>query len=141
MFKVLEKYQEKGSFSFRPSDNLNNKCNAPQHSSGIYTIYKEEVKPENLNFIGISGRENSKGEIQHRTDGIGGRIIKGKQFGDIRSRSWPKIMREDAIITIHVRWFVTYGKHNQDYPRPIENKLLRILLAVNGTLPSWNKET
>tara|TARA_B110001469_G_C9401481_1_gene206257 strand:- start:38 stop:223 length:186 start_codon:yes stop_codon:yes gene_type:complete len=57
MLEVLEKYKEKGSFVFKGEDRLSAQCNAPKDSSGIYTIYAEEIKPENLIYIGISGRE------------------------------------------------------------------------------------
>jgi hypothetical protein len=116
-------------------------CNAPKNSSGIYTIYAEEIKPENLIYIGISGREGTDGQIIHRKDGIGGRIVKGKQFGEPRRKSWPEKMKEDGISKIHVKWFVTYGRLNQDFPRPIEYRLLRLSLALSGKLPLWNKET
>jgi hypothetical protein len=141
LLKVLEKYKEKGVFVFKRTDQLSHQCNAPTHSSGIYAVYAASIKPENLIYIGISGREGKNGEIKHRIDGLGGRIVKGKQFGEARIRSWPKKMKEDGIEVIHVKWFVTYGKFDKDLPRPIENMLLRLLLAVNGKLPAWNKET
>lgn len=140
MFKYLEKYKEKGSFEFSDNDNLSRCCNAPNHSSGIYLIYSDGVSLENLIYIGISGRSGSDGEIIHRKDGLGGRIVKGKQFGEPRRNSWSKKMKKDCFDKIIVEWFVTFGNYNNDFPRPIENKLLQVLLLKNGQLPIWNKK-
>lgn len=95
---------------------------------------------ENLFDIGISGRQGSQGEIIHRKDGLGGRIIKGKQFGEPRRNSWSRKMNEDGFRKIIVQWYVTHGKFNEDLPRPIEKKLLTLLLLHRGRLPMWNHE-
>ena len=90
MFKYLEKYKEKGVFEYLQNDNLSSCCNAPKENSGIYLIYSDTVSLANLIYIGISGREGSNGEIIHRKDGLSGRIVKGKQFGELRRNSWSK---------------------------------------------------
>lgn len=140
MFTYLEKFKEKGQFEYCPTDRLSQVCNAPNHSSGIYLISKNEIELNNLIYIGISGREGSNGEIIHRKDGIGGRIIKGKQFGEPRRKSWARKMAEENIEKLHVQWFITYGRFNEQYPRQIEQKLLTILLDQKGCLPIWNKQ-
>ena len=140
MLDVLDSYKEKGSFNFSINDRLSQVCTAPKHSSGIYVIYADVIKAENLIYIGISGRQDSNGEIIHRKDGIGGRIVKGKQFGDGRRRSWPKKMQEDNIKVLRVKWFITYGEYNKQFPRPIEYKMLEKILSENGCLPLWNKK-
>ncbi|MEO9893106.1 hypothetical protein [Aurantibacter sp.] len=140
MLKSLELFKEKGQFEFTPIDNLSDCCNAPRHSSGIYLIYAEEFKTSKLIYIGISGRESPVGEIIHRKDGLGGRIVNGKQFGLNRRRSWPMKMNEDGIKKIIVKWYVTYGELNKDFPRNIENTLLSKILQNNGSLPLWNKK-
>ncbi|MFD2518247.1 hypothetical protein [Salinimicrobium flavum] len=140
MFKFLEKFQEKDQFQFNAKDRLSQVCNAPNHSSGIYLVYAEEVSIKNLIYIGISGREGQNGEIIHRQDGIGGRIIKGKQFKEARRRSWPQKMEEDGIEKLHVHWYITHGKYDQRIPREIERKLLLVLQAYRGSLPIWNKQ-
>lgn len=140
MFKYLEKYKEQGYFEYSVSDNLSSVCNAPRHSSGIYLIFSDELKLDNLIYVGISGREGSTGEIIHRKDGLGGRIVKGKQFGEPRRNSWSKKMIEDGFEKIIVQWYVTYGEFNQDIPRVLENKLLTLMLHYKGRLPIWNKK-
>lgn len=140
MFEELERYKEKDIFEFKEGDSLSRVCNAPRHSSGIYLIYAEEIKDKNLIYIGISGREGANGEIIHRKDGIGGRIVNGKQFGDGRRRAWAKKMKEDGIKTIVVKWCITYGSNSNDFPRPIERNLLVSFEKKYGRLPSWNNE-
>ena len=141
MLRELEKYKEQGEFSFGIDDRLSVQCNAPRHSSGIYIIYANDISPSSLIYVGISGREGADGNIVHRKDGIGGRIIKGKQFGDSRRNSWSLQMKVDQIETLHIKWYVTYGKFNKDFPRPIEHMLLEWYLASKGHLPLWNKKT
>lgn len=141
MFRILEKYKEKGQFDFKETDRLSFKCNAPRgNNSGIYIIYAEEIDIENLIYIGISGREGKSGEIIHRRDGLGGRIVNGKQFGNGRRRSWPRKMYEDNINALKIKWFVTYGAHDHDFPRPLERSFLDILESKNGNLPLWNRK-
>ena len=141
MFKILENYKEKGQFRFLATDILSQVCTAPKENSGIYLIYADEIISKNLIYIGISGRKGSNGEIIHRKDGLGGRIVKGKQFGESRRKSWPKKMYEDNINVLLIKWYITYGKYDQQFPRPLENKFLSILVYQNGYLPLWNKET
>lgn len=140
MFRYLDQFQEKGQFVFSQGDILSQVCNAPDHSSGIYLVYADEVSLKNLIYIGISGREGKDGEIIHRQDGIGGRIIKGKQFGEARRNSWPLRMKEDGIKKLQIQWYVTHGKFDQKFPRKIESKLLLVLKASLGSLPIWNKQ-
>lgn len=140
MFKYLEKYKQKGVFEYSPSDNLSNCCNTPRHSSGIYLIFANQLELDALIYIGISGREGSHGEIIHRKDGLGGRILTGKQFGEARRNSWAKRMNEDGFKKIIVMWYVTYGEFNQDFPRTLEDKILNILNHHYGKLPLWNKK-
>jgi len=140
IFTDLEKFRDRGSFEFKQSDILSQVCNAPKDSSGIYLVFADKVNDDNLIYIGISGREGERGKIIHREDGLGGRIVKGKQFGIARRNSWPLKMKEDNIKTLYVNWFVTYGKYNQIIPRPIEKAYLELILQNEGMLPMWNKE-
>ncbi len=141
IFKDLEMFKEKGSFEFRQTDRLSQVCNAPKDSSGIYLVFADKVSDDSLIYIGISGREGERGEIIHRKDGLGGRIINGKQFEEARRKSWPRKMIEDNIQTLYVKWYVTYGKFDQIIPRPIENAYLELILKNTGSLPIWNKKT
>jgi len=140
MRNLLSKYKEYGSFKFRTNDILSQQNNAPNHSSGLYLVYKKTVKEENLIYIGISGREGANGQIVHRKDGLGGRLVKGKQFGEARRKSWPAKMQVDNIESIIIKWFVTHGKYNSDFPRPIEEQLLKEFYNKYGRLPEWNNK-
>ncbi len=140
IFNDLEKFKEKGSFEFKQTDVLSQVCNAPKDSSGIYVVFADKVNDDSLIYIGISGREGERGKIIHREDGLGGRIVTGKQFGEARRNSWPLKMQEDNIKTLFVKWFVTYGKSEQIIPRPIEKAYLELILQKEGMLPIWNKE-
>jgi len=141
MFEVLEKYRECGQFTFKPNDRLSQVCNALREGSGIYLIYADVVNSKRLIYIGISGREGVNGDIIHRKDGLGGRIVKGKQFGDRRQVTWPQKMKEDGINTLIIKWYITYGKLNHDIPRPLENRFLEEIKRRDGSLPIWNNET
>jgi len=117
MFKNLEVFTEKGQFEFHPTDNLSQVCNAPNNASGIYLIFAEEESYDNLIYIGVSGRKGPSGEIIHREDGLGGRILNGKQFGDFRIKTWPLQMEEEEISKLLIKWYVTYGEYDQVFPR------------------------
>jgi len=140
IFSDLERFKEKGSFEFKQTDVLSKVCNAPNDSSGIYLVFADKISDDSVIYIGISGREGERGKIIHREDGLGGRIVKGKQFGIARRNSWPLKMKADNIKTLYVKWFVTYGKYDQIIPRPIENAYLELILQKDGMLPMWNKE-
>lgn len=139
MLEVLEKYKEKGEFSLGLNDNLNNQCNAPKDSSGIYLVFAKKVQLNHLIYIGISGRKSNDNEIIHRSDGIRGRIIKGIQFGESRRNSWQKQMKLKGLNRIYIKWYVTHGKFNDDFPREIEHNLLTKFHELSGLLPLWNK--
>lgn len=140
MFNELEKYREKNHFFFKEGDRLSEVCTAPRNCSGIYLIYAIEKGTVTLIYIGISGRRDSNGDIQHRKDGLRGRFLTGKQFGDRRQITWPIQMKSESIDALDVYWYVTHGKYDKDFPRDIEIKLLQEYFNVFGKLPRWNKE-
>lgn len=140
MFEELNKYQENGDFIFKPLDNLNDVCNAPNHSSGIYFIYAEEKTLQNLLYIGISGRRDKKGNIKHRKDGLRGRFLTGKTDGVLRKKYWPQKMNQEGIKSLHIYWYVTHGKFNVDFPRDLEILFLTRFVTKYKRLPRWNRE-
>ncbi|MDP1728012.1 MAG: hypothetical protein Q8M15_14600 [Bacteroidota bacterium] len=137
---LTKKYKQNDHFFFKPTDRLSEVCNAPKDSSGVYVIYALEKGKVNLIYIGISGRKNPDGNIQHRKDGLRGRFLTGKQFGDLRQKTWPAQMKFENIDGLDIYWFVTHGKSNNDFPRDIEIELLKKYQSIHGTLPRWNKE-
>lgn len=138
LIKELENYPIKGSFSYSRNDTLSQVCNIPTRKdySGIYLFYDNKNE---LIYVGISGRENGNGEIIHRKDGLRGRFLKGKQFGDRRSKTLSLQMGIDGISRLDIKWFVTYGEDRKDIPRPIENKIILTFKEENnGNRPKWN---
>ena len=140
MFDELNKYKQQGHFFFKPDDRLSSVCNAPNNSSGIYLINALENGKVNLIYIGISGRKGSDEKIRHRKDGLRGRFLTGKQFGNLRQKTWPNQMRLENIEALDIYWYVTHGLHNKDFPRELEIILLNKYLSLYGRLPRWNKE-
>ena len=140
MFDELNKYKQKGRFFFKATDRLADVCNAPNDSSGIYIIHSLEKGKVNLIYIGISGRKGADGNIIHRKGGIRGRFLSGKQFGDRRSKTWPLKMKEERIEALDIYWWITYDDMIKDFPREIEEGLLRKFFALYGSLPRWNNE-
>ena len=139
MFKCLDKYTTNGHFYFSINSSLRDVCNAPRGYSGIYLIFNEKFKTSNLIYIGISGRAGLNNKIVHRKDGIWGRIVRGKQFGDRRSISWPLKMKEDNISELIIKWWVTFDNNFNDFPRLLERSLLTQYMVKYNRLPIWNK--
>ncbi|WP_343532528.1 hypothetical protein [Pedobacter sp.] len=140
MFAELNKYKEKGIFVFNQKDRLSSVCNAPKSGSGIYLIYATVKGKRELIYIGISGRKSEKGEIIHRKDGLRGRFLRGKTDGVLRKIAWPNRMLAQQIKVIEIRWYVTYGELDQDFPRDLEVSLLSQYQLQHGRLPIWNKK-
>ncbi len=140
MMNELNQYRQNGQFFFRPTDRLADVCNAPANSSGVFAIYALERGRTNLVFIGSAGKKDADGNIVHRKDGIKGRIVTGKQFGDFCRKTWPHQMRLENIDTLSIQWFVTYGGMAKDFPEEMEMNLLARYKEANGKLPRWNKE-
>lgn len=136
----LQEFSIKGKFLFHQKSSLSAVSNIPEinNYSGIYLFY--DNNSNELLYIGISGRETSTGEIQHRKDELRGRLVNGKQFGDFRRKTLPKQMEKENIRSLRIEWFVTYGYREKEIPRKIEIVLLHLFLSENGRLPRWNKE-
>lgn len=140
LFADLEKYEKKGKFQFHINDILSSVCNIPKRKdySGLYVFYSENKE---LVYVGISGREGLEGNIIHRKDGLRGRFLNGKQFGDRRSKTLPIQMKLDNILTLEIHWFITYGNNVKDIPRPIERAIIEnFKIENNGNRPRWNKK-
>lgn len=140
VISALQDFAKKGKFLFHQNSSLSAVCNIPEINdySGIYLFY--DNNSNELLYIGISGREINNGEIQHRKDGLRGRLVKGKQFGDFRRKTLSEQMKKENISTLRIEWFVTYGFKEKVIPRKIEILLLNLFLSENNHLPRWNKE-
>ena len=140
--EILEKYNNKGEFSFRKDDDLKNKCNAPTSYSGIYLIYYKDK----LIYIGSSGQLKD-GQLKTRVSGLGGikdRIVNGyhPKFGKVKRRKiFPIIMENSNMNEILIKWYVTCDNIiNFDLPNEIEKRILNLYLFENeNRKPIWHK--
>ena len=143
MFDELDKYKNKDHFFFRPEDGLSQVCNAPNDKNGIYLVYALAQGKIELVYIGISGLEQKDGTLKTRKAGLGGmkdRIVNGHQFGKTPRRiSWPIQMLKENIEALDVYWWVTYENELCDFPRTVEEELLKKYFDIYGGLPRWNK--
>ncbi len=140
MFDELNKYKRTGHFIFKPSDSLASVCDAPKGCSGLYMIYALANGNVDLIYIGISGRKGTNDKMIHRQDGLRGRFLTGKQFGDLRKITWPQQMKIENIEALDVYWFVTYDDEYNDFPKDLEDKFLKKYKSIYGKLPRWNKK-
>ncbi|SDD95572.1 hypothetical protein SAMN05216464_103151 [Mucilaginibacter pineti] len=61
MITELKKYENTGSFTYRPQDRLAQICNAPNDKAGIYLVYTIQGKERMLVYIGRSGKKERSG--------------------------------------------------------------------------------
>src|SRR6476660_5806569 len=134
MFDELNKYKRTGHFVLKPLDNLSSVCNAPKGCSGLYIVYALEKGKVSLIYIGISGRKGPDGKIKHREDGLRGRFLTGKQFGDLRKITWTRQMKLENIDTLDIYWYVTYDDIYCDFPKQVEEELLTKYKELYGRL-------
>lgn len=141
---ILSRYKVKGHFSFKPSDSLQEKCNAPTDQNGIYLIFKITDSKEDLLYIGSSGQMRS-GVLTVRASGLGGmkdRIVNGyhPKFGKVkRKKAFPEHMRKDNISELIFYWWVTWDEQHKDIPSQIERRLRDKYLMEYNKLPEWHK--
>jgi hypothetical protein len=144
---LLDKYLLAGSFSFKPSESLSDKCNAPEDKAGIYLIFKVIKKKEILIYIGASGQKTSKGILKVRKGGIYDRLINGyhpNRFGEIkrikRSKAFPNQMLKENIPEIKIYWWVTHNDNYLDFPTDVEAFLMKIYRDTFEALPDWHNK-
>ncbi|MDD2287702.1 MAG: hypothetical protein PHY55_02590 [Bacteroidales bacterium] len=140
LISTLQNFPRKGKFKLNQHSSLTDVCNISRINdcSGVYLFYDDDTNE--LLYIGISGRETSDGEIRHRKDGLWGRLVKGKQFGDFRRKTLVEQMKKEGILILRVEWFITYCHDVKEIPRQWEYELLRLFLIENNRLPKWNNE-
>lgn len=146
MFETeLKKYKIKGNFSFKSSELLKDKCNAPADQGGVYLIYKIVKEEEILVYIGSSGQRRADGTLKVRGGGMKDRIVNGyhpNKFGRIdrikRHKAFPEQMQREQIGEIKFYWWVTYDDENSDFPTDIEKRLRDNYCLKFGKLPDWH---
>ena len=141
MFDELEKYKQNNHFFVMPNSLLEEVCNAPKSSSGIYLVYALKNGRINLVYIGSSGKIQNNGKIKHREGGLYDRIVNGHQFGAIpRKKSWIDKLKSEGIDGLDVYWYDTFNQKTQDIPAFVEALIIQRYYDVNRRLPEWNQE-
>lgn len=142
----LKKYKVFGAFSFKPSELLKDKCNAPNNQAGVYLIYKIVNGTETLLYIGSSGQKNKDGTLKVRKDGIRDRLINGyhpNRFGHSkrikRHKAFPQQMQIENIDELKFYWWITYDDNNQDLPTDVELELTNKYSCQFNKKPDWHK--
>ena len=138
MFKELDKYKVSGKFTYKPGELLRDVCNAIKDGSGVYVVCTSLIDESEIIYIGSSGKMQNDGSIQCRENGLYGRIVKGKQFDERRSISWPAKMKEEGIEAIDVYWYQTYTDEIRDIPAYVEAVLIQRFFDLYKQLPRWN---
>lgn len=139
MIADLTKYCHHGAFIFSRSDQLARVCNAPRFGCGIYSVYALTKEGEELVYVGSSGAMTTAG-IRERDGGIYDRIVNGKQFDDVRKRSWPNMMHSQGIDRLEVHWYVTVDDNIAHIPKYVEALLIQDFYDEKKRLPRWNQE-
>jgi len=140
MFDELRNYKNNDHFFFKPDESLNEKCNAPKDSSGIYLIYALAHGKIELIYVGASGRMQPGGKLKARNGGIFDRIVNGKQFDEPRNISWPKKMKAEQIEALDIYWYETFNIKVKDIPAYAEAQIIQRHFDIYGKLPRWNSE-
>lgn len=139
-YKELEKYQIRGQFVFRETDDLKIVCNASKVGMGVYLVYAQKEERTDLIYIGSSGKVKQDGSSKVRKGAIFDRIVNGDQFGNVRRRTWKQKLVDESIKALEVNWYVTFDDNCNDIPVVVEGRLLQEFFIIKGVLPKWNKE-
>ncbi|MBW4361876.1 hypothetical protein [Flavobacterium taihuense] len=135
MYKELEKFTVKGSFTFSQEDNLEAVCNASEAGSGVFVVYADKE----LIMIGSTGTVQNDGTLKSKNGGLYDKIVNGHQFAKTgRKYSWPAQMKKENIDTLEVFWFETFNDSAKSIPTSVEGQVLQNFLDENGKLPRWN---
>lgn len=145
-YNELKKYKIKGTFNFKSSESLREKCDAPTDQSGVYLIYKIVNGQEILIYIGSSGQRDENGILKTRKGGMKARLVSGyhpNKFGQIkrikRHKAFPQQMQTEKITELKFYWWVTYDNDNSDFPTDVETILKGKYSHKYKKLPDWHK--
>ncbi len=129
--KYLEQYEDRGHFSFKLNQDLNDECNAPKDKGGVYLIYKIQDSKEVLIYIG-----HSKIESKPRKGGLHAKIVKGhhslgKPDGEfiLTTPAAQEEMKNQGIEEIVIYWAVT-----DKPPNDVKQELLK------KYKPDWHRQ-
>eukprot|EP01133_Synstelium_polycarpum_P017655 gene17655-21052_t len=138
MFDELEKYTFKGNFFYRPTDSLEEVCNAPSSYYGVFLVYALRKGKVELIYIGKSGVElfgnaNTEGHI---CDGLRDNLVDGLHFDETsRKNCWPVQMFIEDIEALHVHWYLWKNTEMEFWIRP--NLILFGVIGSRTRLRIW----
>lgn len=139
MYKELKKFKVTKSFTFGQEDSLEEVCNAPESSSGIFLVYTIEGEEKELIMVGSTGTIQNDGTLKSKNGGLYDKIVNGHQFAKTgRKYSWPAQMKLENIERLEVVWYDTFNEKVKVIPTFIEGQVLQNFLDDKGSLPRWN---
>lgn len=141
MFDLLSKYKKHDHFFLTATDSLDEKCNAPDDSDGVYVIYELKNGRVTLVYIGSSGKKISGYHIEEGLVGIKTAILTDNLSAKtLRSQAWPVKMLSEGIDALDIYWWVTYKGNLKDDPENVKRNLIRIHREMFGESPKWNQK-
>jgi len=139
MYKELKSIKNKNQFQFDLNDNLEEVCNAPEASSGIFLVYDVSNEEKELIMVGSTGTVQNDGSLKSKNGGLYDKIVNGHQFAKTgRKYSWPAQMKKESIDKLDVYWYETFNDKNKIIPTFVEGQILQNFLTEFNKLPKWN---
>lgn len=139
MKKELKKFEVSNSFIFTVEDSLEQVCNAPEGSAGIFIVYAVEGDEKELIMVASTGTVQNDGTLKSKNGGLYDKIVNGHQFAKTgRKYSWPAQMKLENIEALEVVWYETFNADAKGIPTAVEGQVLQNFLDENGKLPRWN---
>ncbi|MGN7811161.1 hypothetical protein [Flavobacterium sp. 22076] len=139
MYKELEKFKSSNSFTFTVNDSLEEVCNAPEGSAGIFVVYEIDGDSKELIMVGSTGTVQNEGTLKTKNGGLYDKIVNGHQFAKTgRKYSWPAQMKLENISVLEVVWYETFNADVKAIPTAVEGQVLQNFLDANAKLPRWN---
>lgn len=139
MSKELEKFKASNSFTFTVNDSLEEVCNAPEGSAGIFVVYEIDGDAKELIMVGSTGTVQNDGTLKSKNGGLYDKIVNGHQFAKTgRKYSWPAQMKLENISVLEVVWYETFNTDIKAIPTSVEGQVLQNFLDENAKLPRWN---
>ena len=131
MFDILSKYKT-DHFFFRKCDLLEQVCNAPKDSCGVFLVYKLAHGRVELVYIG-STREVSATSCK---TGLFDNMVNEPDFNAIPGKIffYLKLIEDDAD-ALDIYWYET----SSDKPEKIAKSVLNQYSKIQGDVPAWNK--
>jgi hypothetical protein len=138
MFKGLEKYNNKGEFTFESGDRLVDHCKNIPNESGVYLIYTIKANQEELVYIGASGKMKQDGSFGVQK--LNKRLKNMQNSKLTRQKHFECEMEVNELDLIKVKWYVTFDEATKHLPLFVEAVLLQEFYQQHEQLPKWNKQ-